>query len=197
MVAWVLDHPEAECCAEITTERLEEKFGWLRKYADDLNVWQECQRMISQSITFINEQGLSHGTTKALKKHLGKRPSDKTSRELLKRLLKFVLESEQLLKKNERLPLSTEILESCFSLYKQLERQHSKGGFTSLLASFGALLRPVTPDEVRKAFARVSNKDVKVWVQKHLGKTLNSRRRLSYHEYKKSNSLLTKQTKPT
>ncbi len=145
-------------------------------------------------MTFINEQGLYRGASKALQKHLGKRPSDKTSRELLKRLLTFVSESEKLLQKDERLPLSTEILESCFSLYKQLERQHSKGGFTSLLASFGAMLKPVTPAEVGKAFARVSNKDVKVWVQEHLGNTLNSRRRSSYHEYKKSNNLLTKQT---
>jgi hypothetical protein len=37
--------------------------------------------------------------------------------------------------------MSTEILESTFALYKQLERQHSKGGFTSLLAGFGALLK--------------------------------------------------------
>ena len=34
------------------------------------------------------------------------------------------------------MPLSTEILESSFGLYKQLERQHSKGGFTTLLAAF-------------------------------------------------------------
>jgi len=194
MVSWVIENPTAKSCEGIAQERLEEKFGWLRDYADDLKIWRECQRIISQSITLINEQGLSRGTAKALRKHLGKRPSDKTSRELLKRLLKFVLESEELLKENERLPLSTEILESCFSLYKQLERQHSKGGFTSLLATFGALLKPITPEEVRSAFASVSNKDVKVWVQKHLGETLNSRRRSSYHEYKKSNNLLTKQT---
>ncbi len=197
MVSWVIENPTSKSCEGIAQERLEEKFGWLRDYAEDLKIWQECQRIISESITFINEQGLSRGTTKALKKHLGKRPSNKTSRELLKRLLKFVLKSEELLKENERLPLSTEILESCFSLYKQLERQHSKGGFTSLLASFGALLKPITPEEVRRAFASVSMKDVKAWVQENLGKTLNSRRCLSYHEYKKSNNLLTNQTTTT
>ncbi len=133
MASWMVDHPEAKSCEGIRPERLEEKLGWLRDYADDLKVWQECQQVISKSITFINKRGLSRGASKALKKHLGKRPQHKTSRELLKRLLKFVLEAEELLKENERLPLSTEILESCFSLYKQLERQHSNGGFTSLL----------------------------------------------------------------
>ncbi len=62
------------------------------------------------------------------------------------------------------------------------------------LASFGSLLKPMTPEEVRTAFSSVSNKDVKEWVKKNLGKTLNSRRCGSYHEYKKSNNLLTKQT---
>lgn len=57
----------------------------------------------------------------------------------------------------------TEILGSSFSLYKQLERQHSKGGFTSVLPTFAALLKPTTPAAVSKAFAQVSNNDVKQW----------------------------------
>ncbi len=37
--------------------------------------------------------------------------------------------------------MSTEILESSFSLYKQLEKQHSKSGFTSLLLTFPTMAR--------------------------------------------------------
>ena len=44
---------------------------------------------------------------------------------------RFVHDAEQQLRDGERLPMSTEILESTFGLYKQLERQHSKSGFTS------------------------------------------------------------------
>ena len=32
--------------------------------------------------------------------------------------------------------MSTEILESSFALYKQLEKQHSKSGFTGLLLAY-------------------------------------------------------------
>ena len=60
--------------------------------------------------------------------------------------------------------MSTEILESCFGLYKQLERQHSKSGFTSLLACLSAcrpaLLKPTTAETVKTAFTRTSTTDV-------------------------------------
>ena len=104
--------------------------------------------------------------------------------ELAQRLIAFVAESEVLLREGERLPMSTEILESSFGLYKQLERQHSKSGFTSLLACLPALLKPTTPERVKAAFARTSAKDVKEWVKKHFPSTVTSRRRAAYAEYR-------------
>ncbi len=83
------------------------------------------------------------------------------SKERAGRLIEFVHDAEGLLRDGERLPMSTQILESVFGLYKQLERQHSKSGFTRLLASLPALLKPTTPGSVREAFGRVSAKDVK------------------------------------
>ena len=68
------------------------------------------------------------------------------------------------------------LLESCFGLFKELERQHSKGGFTSLRAAFGALLKPATPESIRADFARVSVKQMRTWVSENLGTTLTSKR---------------------
>ena len=45
------------------------------------------------------------------------------SKEVARRLIEIVRDCEQHLKPGERLPMSTEILESLFGLYKQLERQ--------------------------------------------------------------------------
>ncbi len=80
--------------------------------------------------------------------------------------------------------MSTEILESTFALYKQLERQHSKGGFTSLLAGFGALLRTPTDESIRRAFSTVSVKDVHQWARENLGTTLTSKRLATYKEFR-------------
>ena len=73
----------------------------------------------------------------------------------------------------------------------QLESQHSKGGLTSLLASFGALLQPATPDSIREAFARVSVKDMRNWVTKNLGSTVASKRQSAFAECKAPVSQLT------
>jgi hypothetical protein len=197
VVLWLLEHPQAKSREGLTEERLEEKLGWLREFGDNLAVWQECQRILSSSVTFINEQGLYRGAAAALRAEIATSLIHETSKQLAERLLTLVEEAEQQLNEGERLPMSTEILESSFSLYKQLERQHSKGGFTSLLTTFGALLKPTTPAAVKKAFAKVSNQDVRQWVAENLGMTLISRRRATYTEYANATKLATIQPAPT
>jgi hypothetical protein len=113
------------------------------------------------------------------------------SRHLAERLVDLVRGSEVQLKEGERLPMSTEILESTFALYKQLERQHSKGGFTSLLAAFGALLKTATDETIRRAFSTVSTKDVHNWVRKNLGDTLTSKRLATYKEFRSATKIAT------
>ena len=111
-----------------------------------------------------------------------------SSKKLAGRLVAFVADSECHLKPGERLPMSTEIIESCFGLYKQLERQHSKGGFTGLLAAFGALLDEITPEKVRRAFEQVSTEDARQWVRDNLGETLTSKRQAVRREFRHAQS---------
>ena len=99
-------------------------------------------------------------------------------------LIEFVRRSSEKLAEGQRLPLSTEILESAFGLFKQLERQHSRGGFTSLLAAFGALLKPNTPASIRHSFAQTSVQQLRAWVTQNLPTTLASKRQTAYSESK-------------
>ena len=183
LILWLLMHPQARARRGISAKRLREKLGWLRKFAAEVAVWNECQKLISLSVTFLNEQGLTSGTTALLRAKLTAHATHPTSRELATRLLAFVQESESQLPPNVRLPLSTEILESTFGLYKQLERQHSKGGFTSLLAALPALLTPTTPETLRQAFARVSHKTLQQWTADNLGSTVAAKRMAAYQEF--------------
>lgn len=188
-VLWLLDQPDAKTRAGLALERLEEKLGWLRSFAVELAQWRECQQVISAGVTFINQQGLFVGAGAQLAGVLGANLSHAASRQLAQRLVDFVTTAEGQLKPGERLPMSTEILESTFALYKQLERQHSKGGFTSLLASFGALLKPATDESLRRAFFTVSVKDVHQWVRKNLGTTLTAKRIAVYNEFRSATTL--------
>ena len=184
MILWLLRNPEAKAREGISEERMQVKLGWVEEYASEIAVWQECQDVVSVSVTFINEQGLFRGASRELRTAIGKELEHGKSKELAQRLIDFVAESEVLLREGERLPMSTEILESSFGLYKQLERQHSKSGFTSLLACLPALLQRTTPAGVAASFARTSAKDVTAWTKEHFRTTVTSRRHAAYAEHR-------------
>jgi len=183
MILWLLRNPEAKARAGICDERIEEKLGWVEEYGNAIAVWQECQDVVSASVTFINQQGLFRGASGELRAVIGEELEHEMSKDLARRLVDFVAESEALLREGERLPMSTEILESSFGLYKQLEGQHSKSGFTSLLACLPALLKPTTPEGVMAAFARTAAKDVALWAKEHFPSTVTSRRHAAYAEH--------------
>ena len=148
--------------------------------------------MVSRGVTFVNEQGLSDGAAQRFAELVASDLTDDASRAVATRLTTFLKDSEAPLHAGERLPLSTEILESTFGLYKQLERQHSRGGFTSLLASFDSLLRPTTPDSIRQAFSRVSVKATRDGIKTHIAETLHSKRQTAYREFQSTPPRATK-----
>ena len=115
LVLWLLDHPEAKGRGSITPERLRDKLGWLGEYAADVARWGACQRVVSLGVTFLNEQGLSHGAAQRFDELVASELTDHASREIAHRLTAFLKESESQLRAGERLPLSTEILESKLS----------------------------------------------------------------------------------
>jgi hypothetical protein len=181
-VLWHLDHPESTSREKVTVERMEEKLGWLRDFATSIPQWQQCQKVISTTLTFLNQQGLFPGVLKEYRKAVAGIAKSPASQQLVNDTKSLLREYEKKLGPNERLRISTEILESSFSLYKQLEQQHSKSGFTSLLLAFATLLRTTTAGEVTACFAKVKVSDVKAWVKKHLPNTLASQRQRVFRE---------------
>jgi hypothetical protein len=172
----------------IPAARMNEKLGWVREYRDDLAIWNRCQEIMQASLKFINQQGLSLGSAKQLKSTLEDlMESWPTACELSKKmastLIAFVRESESLVPAGERSWLSTENIESTFGMFKRLEGQHSKGGFTSLIAAMPTLLIDWTPERVRESLSAVSVKQMKTWVDEKLGTTLASKRAIAYREF--------------
>ena len=185
MVLWQLDHSDSKARQRIDIDRMNAKLGWLREYRCEIAQWRRIESVISDSLSFINTQGIYYGASSNLRLHLDTRIQARgedceRSKQMYESLIKFVLASENQLAAGERGWLSTEILESAFGLYKAMEGQHSKGGFTSLIASFGALLQDCSPAEVRASFRRTSVNDVKQWLSTKLGTTLASKKLSAY-----------------
>jgi len=180
----VVDHPPASVLAKTTPARLEEKLGWVREYREELTEWAQWQTIVDETNALVASHGLDETTVTVLKQQLKKRlpPKQRTagSRQLVKDLTKFVGEQASQVPKGERLPGSTEVLESCFGKYKALEKHHAKSGFTSLLLGIGALIGKVTTEAVGSAMRAIPAQDVRDWCEEHLGKTFFAQRRAAF-----------------
>lgn len=189
MVSYHLSNSHSDARKNITAERMNEKLGWLRKFRSHLESWQRCQQVMQTSLKFINEQGLSIGHCERLKALLDAEASQheqpcQLSQSMATKLIEFVAESEVGLRAGERAWLSTENIESAFGQYKRLEGQHSKGGFTTLVAAMPTLLYDWTPELVRKHLSQTSVKDMKRWLNDNLAHTLTAKRTAAYQEAK-------------
>ncbi|TWT94365.1 hypothetical protein [Neorhodopirellula pilleata] len=169
MVLHHLDDPGSDSRTGVSDQRMEEKLGWLRDFADDVANWNQCQVVIDRSLEVINREGLAHETAEVVRCSLTNhdanwnRGSSSASRIGLQ-LIQWIGDSSSRLNAGERAWLSTEILESLFGRFKQLERQHSKGGFTRLIAALPTLCVRLSDEAVRRGFARVHSPQLSKWI---------------------------------
>ena len=103
-------------------------------------------------------------------------------------LLEFVSAETAQLAEGERLPLMTEVLESCFGRLKFLEGDPQQRGFNALLLSLGALVGTGTPPRIAQALDRTPVKAIRHGGQTHLGLTPHTQRRLAYQAVEKGTS---------
>ncbi len=176
----VLRQPPGVVSEQVSPERLEEKLGWLREFEAEVAEWAEWQQVVNVTVEFVNRQGIYRGVAKQLRTELRPHREHSTSRDLARELLAFVAKQSRRARPGERFPGSTEVLESCFGRFKQLEKQQARGGFTSLLLGFGALLAETVPQAVSQAMQQSPTKAVFQWCADHLGTTLFGRRRQAF-----------------
>lgn len=176
----VLRQPPAVVRARVSCERLQEKLGWLPEYAADLAEWSEWQRLANVTVEFVNRQGVYRGAAKKLWAELQRHQVHASSQRLARDLVVFVAKQASRVPLGERFPGSTEVLESCFGRYKQLEKQQARGGFTSLVLGFGSLLAETTTQAIKEAMQHSRTKDIFAWCQEHLGTTLFGQRKLAF-----------------
>lgn len=179
-VLQILSQPSAVVSPKVTAERLQDKLGWLNEFRAAIGEWSEWQQLVQAAVTFVNQRGLYSGAVRDLKRILPQSSQHASSRELAATILAFVRQQARKVRRGERLPGSTEILESCFGKFKVLEREQSKGGFTSLLLAFGSLLGHTTQQAITLALQQSPTQVVTDWCRQHLGSTLFSQRRLAY-----------------
>ncbi len=176
----VLRQPPTVVNEQVSTERLEEKLGWLKEFEADVAEWAEWQQVVNVTVEFVNRQGIYRGVARQLRTELRPHREYSSSRSLAGELLAFAVKQARRARPGERFPGSTEVLESCFGRFKQIEKQQARGGFTSLVLGFGALLAETTTQAIENAMRQSPTKAVIAWCTEHLGTTLFSRRRQAF-----------------
>ena len=184
----IIDHPSQDVLRHGTKERLEEKLGWLRQFREPLKRWSEMEQVIGVSVDFLRTQGLYRGATKDLRRRLARLSLGPGGADLRDDFLRFVACQTRRLRRGERLPASSEVIESCFGKFKTLERDQAKGGFTGLLLGLAGCVAERTREVVHEALQNVKTRDVLAWSRTKLGPTVRSKRRLAYQSVHVSNT---------
>jgi hypothetical protein len=173
---------EPTCVKKFATrQRLKEKFGWLMAFQAEIIEWSQWQQVFDTAVPLVNCQGIYRGAAKLMAKELSQLDAlGPSARELSDEIVQFVRSQESQVRRGERLPGSTEVLESCFGKFKQMEKQQSRGGFTQLLLGFGAMLSRTTITVVREAMQASRTADIRRWAAETLGLTLFAQRKLAF-----------------
>ena len=176
----ILRDPPAKVLEWTTRERLQAKLGWLEEFTEPVAEWSQWQQVVNSAVAYVECHGIARTTPKGVYQALPRPLARPSTAALAKDLVKFVAAQAKQTQPDERFPGSTVVLESCFGKMKELEKQQSRGGFTSLVVSFGALLANTTVPVIQAALEHSRTADVYRWCKEHLGTTLFAKRKLAF-----------------
>ena len=132
--------------------------------------------MAARTEQAVRDCGLHRGVEADLRQRLAPVGQEATSREMASGMVAFVAEQSQGLKAGERVPGSTQVLESCLGSLKRLEKEQSRSGFTGLVLGLGALVGKVTKEVAGRCLASTPIKAVRRWCEDNIGESLQSKR---------------------
>jgi hypothetical protein len=187
----LLDRPKAIRRAGLKTREVEEKLGWLRKFAPQVRRWGEMLSVIGAAEHYVRHEGLHTKAAEELAVLLPK-PATPAAQRLRQQLLEFVTVQGQQAREGERLLGSSEVLESLIGKFKHVAGERGQHGLTGMVLSIGALVGDLAVATVQTAMTEITTPKVWNWCRSHLGATVQSVRqriRQSLHPEQKQKTL--------
>jgi hypothetical protein len=171
-----LDEPRPLAGWPLDRALLEDKLGWLRDYRGALAEWKSVMEVIATARHYVRHQGYGAGAAAELQPQLAERATAPMNQRLADRLVAFVAQQSAAARADERLPGSSECLESLIGKGKRLEGQQSRSGFTKMILGMAAAVVEPSHEYLQRALAAVKTKDVLSWCREHLGITVQAKR---------------------
>jgi hypothetical protein len=175
-----LDNPHPVAQQPLDAAALSEKLGWLLEYREALAEWGAAMTVVADTLTYIRQAGYHHQAAAELGPQLLPARSAMAQRVAM-RLLEFVACQSAPLKLKERLPGSSECLESLIGKGKRLEAQHSQSGFTKMILGMAAAVVRPTTEYLTAALSTIKHADVLAWCRTRLGISLAAKRHQAFN----------------
>ena len=176
----VLDHIEKRTDSRESHKKIQAKLGWLTEFRAPIQEWDAlCQSAITAE-RFVRQQGLWQDCALELARRFEPRVASPKVRQIREQILDFVKHESAKARPEERLPGSSEIIESVLGTMKRLEQDQSKSGFTGLILGTAAIVSHTTQEVVAKAMETVPTKKVIQWIKDNLGQSVQSKRNIAF-----------------
>jgi hypothetical protein len=175
-----LDRPISPDGQPINLGKLNITFGWLRQYDEALAGWRSLLHTAEAALDYIRLAGYHAQASRELAERLDPLAALPAARRLADSVVEFVADQSTRAAPGERLPASSEVLESLIGKGKRLEGQQSRSGFTKMVLGMAAAVTVPTQEFIQRAFAAVKTHDVITWAREKLGASLQSRRRAAF-----------------
>ena len=167
---------------DLDADRIADKVGWLRDYREPLREWEQALQVIATAETLVRREGHHAHSAAELRARLPGVTGDSLAGRLRGKLLAFMQAQAERVSasETERLPGSSEVLESIIGKYKTLQGERGQFGATSMLLSIGAFVGRLTVSGIHLALQTVHGAALETWEQTHLGSTIQSQRKQAF-----------------
>jgi hypothetical protein len=156
---------------------LKEKLGWLRDYREAIARWCQWHEAIQVVVRHVRRCGIAENSVETLQRQFEAMKLSRSGRDAADAMVAFVAEQASACwPDGKRMIGSTELLESLFGALKTLEGQQSESGMTGLMLAVGALTSSWSHEEVERGLKATPWKAVEAWIDKHVGRTVQSQR---------------------
>lgn len=150
-----------ESCTYQEQKKVEEHLSWVLSFKENLQEWGEIMEILEHAEEFVRKKGIFPQASQWLQRSSCMKPSTPKAKEVREEILVFIQLISMKADFQERLPGSTEVIETCFGKFKQIEKDQSKNGWTSMLLALPALVSKTTTAVVTQAMKQVHTKKLR------------------------------------
>jgi len=156
---------------------MNEKLGWAIKQKKDIEYFFELFELAAVAKELTRKLHIDRKVWKHAEGLLKEISSGNKGKKFANELVAFLKEQGEKVDKGACLLGCSEIIESAMSKLKLLDRECGNSGYTRSILGLAACFGPIDQQAIASAFEIVNEQDIKVWAERHIGQTIQNKRR--------------------